>query len=652
MTSFILQLLSLLKTGHVQIFLVFFLFVQIFWWLRVYIASKNKRYTDEFKGTFAVIVAVLREDPVIFEKSLKSISQYGKPSEFIVSIDDYTHADAEIKRIAKKYATHVIEQPELLGKREQYALCTEAMKKNVDVIVTVDSDTIWDDTTVNILKPFNNPKVGAVSGRQTIFNSNDNFIRRIADWFEDLRFRVTLPFQSYYGQVNVIPGRTLAARAGIYKEVAQKVRNETYLGRKIITSDDASVTMEILKAGYLSVYQDDSHVSTDAPNTVKGFVNQYLRWYRGAFRRFVTRFSQLIRMNPLVFLSNVEFLFLTFIYAGIILIFIFKLVFNVYDFGNVEGFALTESFNVWFVLLLVLGYFISSYIRNLPHLIHNKKDILFLPVFAIFTFVVMAFLKVVASFSMFENGWMTRSSKNRHQEKGLLPTRAYAVLVSIIVLVLTVPLAYFVDIAPTNVPFSTIVANQGPAFYRAQQVVLSYQNDKTQDQDLHMIEAAYERHGGKDNDTSVAAKCVQDKLTSQPQASKAEEPFEVFDNCRTIALQEVNTVAQKVTKTVAETAKPTTSTQVEATAPLSLSVSDGDSQSTLSRSLIASDNRSTNLSASQKAYLENRLVAVLGNNDLVYAGQVFKVDQSQFASLVEQSKNLSESDLRAWSQYQ
>ena len=201
MTSFLLQLLTFLKTGHLQLFLIFFLLVQLFWWARVFIASKNKRYTKPFKGTIAVIVAVLREDPELFEKSLKSIKRFGKPSEFIISIDDYTHADAAIKKIAKKYGTQVLEQRELLGKREQYALCTAAIKSDVDVIVTVDSDTIWDKTTTSILKPFNDPTVGAASGRQTIFNASDNYIRRIAEWFEDLRFSVSLPFQSYFGQV-------------------------------------------------------------------------------------------------------------------------------------------------------------------------------------------------------------------------------------------------------------------------------------------------------------------------------------------------------------------------------------------------------------------------------------------------------------------
>lgn len=628
-------------------FLIYFLFVQAFWWLRVYIASKNKRYTDKFKGTFAVIIAVLREDPRIFEKSLKSIGKYGKPAELIVSIDDYTHADNEIKRIAKKYATLVIEQPSLMGKREQYAICTERLTKEVDVIVTVDSDTIWDKTTVNILKPFNNPKVGAVSGRQTIFNADDNRIRRIAEWFEDLRFRVTLPFQSYFGQVNVIPGRTLAARADVYKKVAQIVRHETFLGRRVITSDDASVTMEVLKAGYLSVYQDDSLVSTDAPDTIKRFLKQYLRWYRGAYRRFFSRFGQIIRMHPLVLLANMEFLFATFIYAGIVLTFGFKLTYHVYDFGVVTGYPVIQSFNTSFLLLLILGYFASSYLRNLPHLLHKKSDFSFLPIFATFTFAFMALLKLTSAFGMFENGWMTRHSQKRHAEAGILATRIYGAILSLFILAVTIPLAYVVDILPTNVPFGVIVSQQGPTYYKARQVVASYQNNSPHHASIKTIESVYKKHDGN---TTVAlandaAVCVLTKLSSG--TANLSEPFSVFDSCHAATVQHVESIA--VQRSIVKKASAPTAVVA---APFTLQATAGDSQTTLVRTLIAMNKQSATLSLPQKAFLENRLVALIGDNSLIYAGQVFQITQVQFSNLVNQSQQLTTSQLQAWAQYQ
>lgn len=644
MTSFVLQLLNLLQTGHVQLFLLFFLFIQIFWWTRVYIASKNKRYTEPYKGNVAVIVAVLREDPEVFEESLKSIKEFGKPRELIVSIDDYTHADKHIKQIAKKYATTIIEQPTLLGKREQYAVCTKKVKEDTDVIITVDSDTIWDETTVNILKPFRNPKVGAVSGRQTIFRSHDTFIRRIAQWFEDLRFSVTLPFQSYFGQVNVVPGRTLAARADVYRDVAEIVRNETFFGRRIITSDDASVTMEILKAGYQVVYQDDSHVTTDAPDTIKGFFNQYLRWYRGAYRRFFSRFSQLIRMNFLVFLASVEFLFFTFIYAGIVLAFIFKLVFHVYAFGAFTGYPIVESFSFGFFLLLVLGYFVSSYLRNLPHLLRDKRDFLFLPIFAVFTFIIMAPLKLIAAFTMFENGWLTRLSQSRHDEKNLIVSRVGAVFLSCLMLVVTVPLAYAVDISPTHVPFSVIVAGDGPAYYKAQQVILAYQdkqatNDKQQ---MQTIKAVYETRNGKEQKiTAAAIKCVDSALSKDAASASTTKPFQVFDSCHLTASEQVRTASTSVTT------KKQTAT---APAPYILTTGTGDSQTTLIRSLLAAHGDKT-LNPSQEAFVENHLVSLIGNQNLIYSGQQFTVTHEQLQTATNQSKTLTSSELAAWSQY-
>jgi hyaluronan synthase len=477
MAAFFLQLWTVLQEQYIQSYLLFFISANAFWWLRVYLARKNKDYTADFTGSYAVIIPVFREPADVFERVLKTIKaggspatgkrrgtalQWQTPTQIIVTIDDSEHADKHVKRLARKYADIVLPMPERVGKREQFYLAAQHLT-DVDVVVTVDSDTYWDASTLNILRPFSDPTVGAASGNQTIFDYKANYVRRAAEWLEDMRFRVTLGFQSYFGQVNVIPGRTLAMRAHLFKEIVVDTRDERVLGRRIITSDDASLTMGVLQRGFKSVYQSNSLVHTDAPNSYLRFWRQYLRWYRGSIRRLVYKFPVLIRQHPLVFLANVEFNIGTFVYAAILGSFAFKLHYRLYEVVPVSGFAVTESFNPWFLLLLLAGFFVSAYIRNLPHLLHRRDDVLFLPIFACFTFVTMLPLKIAALFSFFENGWMTRkqhTSSIREERVGL--TRTVAVVTGLIVLAVTIPLPYLVDIKQSDVPLATIHSRDMP----------------------------------------------------------------------------------------------------------------------------------------------------------------------------------------------
>jgi hypothetical protein len=208
-----------------------------------------------------------------------------------------------------------------------------------------------------------------------------------------------------------------------------------------------------------------------------------------------------------------------------------------------------------------------------------------------------------------------------------------------LVLVFTVPLAYFVDILPTNVPFSVIVANQGPTYYKARQVILSYQGT-SKHASIQTIQSLYEKHSGTTGVVaSDAAMCIQGKLTTTTE--NADKPFDVFDSCHIAALHSGKPVAKEATITKAPVA----------TIPLSLTVHTGDSQTTLVRSLIEANSQSAKLAVPQKAFLENRLVATIGNDNLIYAGQVFNITQRQFSMLVSQSQQLTAAQLQAWAQY-
>ena len=99
------------------------------------------------------------------------------------------------------------------GKRAAIAAGLAASDPSTDVVVVLDSDTVWaPGALAEMLRPFADARVGGVTPRQAIFDVGDDPVRRLADWIEDLRYLLTVPAQSVFGQVGCLAGRTIAYR--------------------------------------------------------------------------------------------------------------------------------------------------------------------------------------------------------------------------------------------------------------------------------------------------------------------------------------------------------------------------------------------------------------------------------------------------------
>ena len=82
-----------------------------------------------------------------------------------------------------------------------------------------------------MLRPFADPRVGGVTPRQAIFDVGDDPVRRLADWIEDLRYLLTVPAQSVFGQVGCLAGRTIAYRRTAFEPAVAALVRQTVFGR-------------------------------------------------------------------------------------------------------------------------------------------------------------------------------------------------------------------------------------------------------------------------------------------------------------------------------------------------------------------------------------------------------------------------------------
>ena len=76
-----------------------------------------------------------------------------------------------------------------------------------DIVVLVDSDTIWTtDTLRELVKPFADAAIGGVTTNQRIIDADRNVLTRWADWLESIRVEYSMPAMSVLGQVGCLPG--------------------------------------------------------------------------------------------------------------------------------------------------------------------------------------------------------------------------------------------------------------------------------------------------------------------------------------------------------------------------------------------------------------------------------------------------------------
>src|SRR3954452_1651040 len=277
----------------------FFAYVWMLWAGKA-LAGRRYRPSKGEPGdlTTSVIVPVYNESEPLFRQVLASV-RANRPAEMVAVVDG---GDPHIASIAADYCDRVLQIPKS-GKRSAIAAGLAASDPSSDVIVVLDSDTVWEPGALTeILRPFEDPRVGGVTPRQAILHVGDSPVRRLADWIEDLRYHLTVPAQSVFGQVGCLAGRTIAYRREAFEPAVERLVRQQVLGVRLHVGDDRVLTNELLRNGWRTVYQSTALVHTEAPSNWRTFWKQQLRCGRSSQRETLLSLRWLWR-RPVAFLS-------------------------------------------------------------------------------------------------------------------------------------------------------------------------------------------------------------------------------------------------------------------------------------------------------------------------------------------------------------
>jgi hyaluronan synthase len=389
------------------LFMAFFAYVWVVWAAKALAARRYRPWPGSPSRLRAsVIVPVFNEPEAIFRRVLASVVA-NRPAELIAVVDG---GDPAIAAVARDYCDDVIRIPKA-GKRAAIAAGLRATDPETDVVIVLDSDTVWaGDALANLLLPFADPRVGGVTPRQAVFSPGDNPVRRLADWIEDIRYHLTVPAQSVFGQVGCLAGRTIAYRRTAFVPAVERLVRQTVLGVPQHVGDDRVLTNELLRNGWRTVYQSSAVVETDAPSDWPTFWRQQLRWGRSSQRETVLSLRWLWR-RPVAFACFA---------ADIVTPFALFAVLAVAVAHALRGDA--GPAGLPFALELPLGYLgmlASIGLRQIPRLRRVPRDVVRLPIFVLQITFLMVPIRIAAFATMFHQSWTSR-----HDRVGLSPVHA------------------------------------------------------------------------------------------------------------------------------------------------------------------------------------------------------------------------------------
>ncbi|MFH1500424.1 MAG: glycosyltransferase [archaeon] len=381
----------------VPYYIVFYVaLIVVYLWYRFFLRFiddvKSKRTYPPIHEKVTVIIPVYNENKTLLTKCIQSVVEADGKKEIIV-IDDGSKNNSwqVIKELKKKYPQiKIIQFKKNRGKREvQFTAFNIATGK---FIITVDSDTIIEKNALEeLIKPFNDEKIGATTGYVKAYNKDKNFLTKMIN----ARYKNAFAFErrglSTFGIVTCCSGVISAYRRSVIQKVKHHYISQRFLGQTCTYGDDRHLTNLFIKKGHKIAYVHNAVAYTEVPTTIREYIRQQLRWRKSFLRESFVILPYALKNN---FLLTLEIFF--------------NLV--------IPFFALLARMLIIY-LLLILPYLLIpvaisialiAVLRNLLLFFEEPSYALYSIPFAFFYEAIIYWLYWIALFTLWDARWGTR----------------------------------------------------------------------------------------------------------------------------------------------------------------------------------------------------------------------------------------------------
>lgn len=267
---------------------------------------------EEFTPSVTIIIPCFNEEEWIQRTIISCVDQdYPAEQVEIIVVDDCSNDNsmAKIEEVIQRLWTEgagyhtkgrvsCVQMPKNGGKRE--ALSMGVKLASSDLVVFVDSDSFLDQLAIrNLVQPFQDPKMGGVTGRTDVANTYTNALTKMQSVRYYIAFRVMKAAESYFDAVTCLSGPISCYRRSIVVENMDNWLNQSFLGQRATFGDDRAMTNFVLRH-HRTYYQDTAMCSTIVPNQHRQFLKQQMRWKRSWLRETMTACTFVWKKEPLM----------------------------------------------------------------------------------------------------------------------------------------------------------------------------------------------------------------------------------------------------------------------------------------------------------------------------------------------------------------
>jgi cellulose synthase/poly-beta-1,6-N-acetylglucosamine synthase-like glycosyltransferase len=263
-------------------------------------AGKQRKDTapenSDFQPSVSILIPACNEELVI-GRILQRMSQLTYPiGKLQIIVVDDASTDSTGK-IAKQYSEAyrfitVLHRNEQEGRRGKAAAMNAGLKHaRGEIILCFDADYYpQKDIVEQLVKPFEDPKVGAVQGRVTVLNEPNNLVTRLVALERTGGYRIDQQARDSLGLITQFGGTVGGFRKSLLESLGGWDES--------ILAEDTDLTFRVYLEGFKVRYVNDAECYEEAVENWRAYWKQRYRWSRGHMQcAFKHLFNVLRSMN-------------------------------------------------------------------------------------------------------------------------------------------------------------------------------------------------------------------------------------------------------------------------------------------------------------------------------------------------------------------
>ena len=346
----------------------------------------------DYSPSISVLVPVFNEDPDTLLGVVQSIidADYDGEKEIIV-VDDGSTRDLKATYDVLETMPEVKIVKFSENKGNKWARAEGINQSSGEILVFLDSDTyVVEDCLKEIVQPFHEESVGAVSGHLNVYNDETIMGKLQYGWYYT-GFRVYRGAEDYMRMVSCCPGALSAYRKStLTPELMDDWLNGTFIGLEVTAGVDRALTNLVLKDHDVR-FQYTAQANTVVPTTFRQYLRQQVRWKKSWIRENVL-LASFIHCKGFKSL----FFYLSFVLH----------IANYIVLGRVFFWDILQLHSVWFATFYTLGVLLTGFIYAL--FCRKQKHWQWRILFPAFYSILSLPLLVYSLLTLYDTSWMTR----------------------------------------------------------------------------------------------------------------------------------------------------------------------------------------------------------------------------------------------------